>query len=617
MPTEINIPWKVIAASPDMMDVTYDNRHFPYTWRSSLAISVFEPAVDDLPTPLCGQKITLVKVTCSLTGYQPSASKANPITFGNEPLENLERLVGEYLGCYGALLNVAFFPPDRPTFSNGQPNLTNYPHILDFTPKSRELVRSITEGGELLTGSTRGIEIDQSLTSTEKNETTVGLEAGYEAGGLKATGKISHTWGTTNENKRGLSIDSGDTRQEKRSYTTSMDQLYSLLTGYHSGTNRATFIVLARPGTLQPTNRRTFAPGLRILEGVQDFIFIVSRPAEQDRLCIEATLNTGHYPEEVSIVGEESPVARRTFRFTVRATVQGGSEGFFSTQGETVEFGTAARPQDTFTLPEDWVLDTDAPGTEHGISSGEDRTHIDPDWGDGIIANHYDLRARRVDNRTVQAYGLVIARGGHDFTAGPDTIVDKDFIIHAKRPGPVRVEPTADLAQMLVTTRGLSVCFQSVDGCPVVFEPAQAVIPDSQLNWVEDLNVLHFKVGMSREQIYSSIRSALVAGTAVSSLGETKRGFTDTDYFSRKVGRSIPRTISEVPISQVVNLQKYGKSRSLLNDLNVGQVLSTAMRTFTQRLSLGEEEALELRRTVLQYTERRLRGDVSKDDCVA
>ena len=166
----------------------------------------------------------------------------------------------------------------------------------------------------MLTGSSRSLGIDQSKTTTTKNESSVGLEAGVEAGvgaaKVKATGKIDHTWGTSTEDKKGLSLDTGVTSESKNSYSTSSDQLYSLLTGYHSGTNHAAIIMLARSGTLQATDRRTFATGLRIMEGVQDFIFVVSRPEEEDHMCIEASLYTGHYPEDIDYVREIQKMKR-------------------------------------------------------------------------------------------------------------------------------------------------------------------------------------------------------------------------------------------------------------------------------------------------------------------
>ena len=68
----IHVPWKLIAVSPDMMDKRFCNKSFPYAWRSSLAISAYEPRPEELPEDLCEGRITFLKVTCTITGYQPS-----------------------------------------------------------------------------------------------------------------------------------------------------------------------------------------------------------------------------------------------------------------------------------------------------------------------------------------------------------------------------------------------------------------------------------------------------------------------------------------------------------------------------------------------------------------
>lgn len=616
MPTENLVPWKIVAASPDMMDITYNNRRFPFAWRSSLAISVYEPSTAELPARLCGQKIAFVKVTCSLTGYQPMGSDSREVSFGDIPLEELERFASEYLGCYGALLNVAFFPPSSGiTVVGEQPNLYQFPHILDFSPKSRELIRSITENGEMLTGSSRSVGVDQSMTTTNKNETTVGLEAGYEAGGLKATGKIEHKWGTTQEDKNGLSIDSGDRFESTTSYSTTLDQLYSLLTGYHSGTNRATFIMLARPGTLQATDRRTFAPGLRVLEGVQDFLFVVARPEDQDQMCIEAALHTGHFPEDVRYVPEGTGDETRQFTFTVNATAKGGSEGFFSFSGETIEFGTADRPQDVFNLPEDengpWLLDIDAPGTKNGIALGEDRTRTDPPSIDGILYNHFSLDAVRLDDRTVRAIGSVTARGGYDFHSGPTTYVDVDFIIHARRSKVGTVQPTASTEQLLITKRSLSVCYRSVEGCPEVYEPLP--IPDIEpegLRFVDDYVVNPITSTRSTQQLYATIRSALINGAAAIEQDKPTRTFAETNYFSQRLANRLPSSLAASSVGQILYLQNYGANvEKRLANANVKQLLALDLRSLQRATGLNDEDALKIRRDLLVALEKSLRRE--------
>ena len=68
----IHIPWRLIAVSPDMMDQKFCDKEFPPEFRSSIALSVYEPNPDDLPREFCGDRVTYLKVTTTITGYQPS-----------------------------------------------------------------------------------------------------------------------------------------------------------------------------------------------------------------------------------------------------------------------------------------------------------------------------------------------------------------------------------------------------------------------------------------------------------------------------------------------------------------------------------------------------------------
>jgi hypothetical protein len=108
--------WKLLAVSSDMMDTQFCNKRFPFRWRSSLAVSAFEPDTDNLLRGLCEGRITFLKVTATITGYQPSKEEtaAAHASFPNVPTEELSRILDQYFGCYGALLNVAVFPnPNR------------------------------------------------------------------------------------------------------------------------------------------------------------------------------------------------------------------------------------------------------------------------------------------------------------------------------------------------------------------------------------------------------------------------------------------------------------------------------------------------------------------------
>src|SRR5437763_15923209 len=71
----VSVPWKLLGVSQDMMDTQFCDKQFPIEWRSSLAVSAFEPKAEDLPEELCRDVITFLKVTCTITGYQPTRAE--------------------------------------------------------------------------------------------------------------------------------------------------------------------------------------------------------------------------------------------------------------------------------------------------------------------------------------------------------------------------------------------------------------------------------------------------------------------------------------------------------------------------------------------------------------
>jgi hypothetical protein len=325
----INVLWELIHQSPDMMDVQFCNKRFPFEWRSSLAISVFEPKPEDLPEDLCEGIITYVKVTCTITGYEPTREETERgyVEFPNVPTERLDSILQDYWACYGVLLNVAVFPfidavnvdfshehlgnvslnplqighvtfqaadqvhnnivdiavregeqkrvldlrremtvtfpatprveakvvhratalsmegyrgdqlvgtqttgleqnqihelkvegegIDRVIFKSPQNEAflvefsyyvargdvpvdpKDFPHIIDFEPKTRDLYQSATEDGELLTASTSEVKTEKSFTHGESSETGVSGSAGISIGMASLGAGISHKRGET------------------------------------------------------------------------------------------------------------------------------------------------------------------------------------------------------------------------------------------------------------------------------------------------------------------------------------------------------------------------------------------------------------------------------------
>ncbi len=504
----IDVPWKLVAASKDMMDTEFSTMQFPPQWRSCLAIYAYEPRMEDLPEALCDQQITYLKVSCSISGLQgDQADKKEFYDLTRDILkpENGESLIAvkdilnEYFACYGVLLNVSalpYFPEslqpgikrvtiDFSKYKPGQaiatpleendeivftpadesskleivhicPSIANergemsikdgiiimipskvkasriegkfclgegggsismlaykdrtqlevksfesvteesqiltieqndidriilkvqtreggasmarfsydgvisqndYPHIVDFEPKKRDLYQAATEEGEILTGSKSEIVVTKSLSHTESSQMGVDAKAsagigkppqtkgGDEGigGGAGISGGISASWGKTNTDTSTTQIDSSRDRRERQAATTQIAQMYNLLTGYHEGTNRAMFLMLPRPHILQPTDMRTFVNGLRVIEGIQDFFLVVSRPRSVPGLFIKAVLDTGHFSEKVA---QREPEYDKTYEE-------------FEVQKWILDTRTLAHFNSIYTVREGYVIDTD------------------------------------------------------------------------------------------------------------------------------------------------------------------------------------------------------------------------------------------------------------------
>ncbi len=126
--------------------------------------------------------------------------------------------------------------------------------------------------------------------------------------------------------------------------------------------------MLARPHVLQPTDFRTFVQGLRAIEGVQEFFLIVSRPQEMEGLCVETSLETGHFPEDTAITEPEPEYDESSEDFPVTKTAE---SGLISKKCEDFEV--------PYTVAGGWVVDRRperGPDPGHpGLKMIEDRSN--------------------------------------------------------------------------------------------------------------------------------------------------------------------------------------------------------------------------------------------------
>ena len=69
----VNIPWKRLCVSEDMVDPEVCDRSFPYRWRSSVVVFSYEPPEEDQTHE--GMVLSYLKVSCTITGYQPDPTE--------------------------------------------------------------------------------------------------------------------------------------------------------------------------------------------------------------------------------------------------------------------------------------------------------------------------------------------------------------------------------------------------------------------------------------------------------------------------------------------------------------------------------------------------------------
>ena len=312
-----NIPWRRLAFSADMFDTSFGDLAFPPKWRSSLAVYYYAVPADESQDRYPEGRIVYLRLTCTITGYNPSEDLRDAVPLGDasNELDGLQRSTWEaiaaddwastYWPCLGAIAQIAIYPRTR----NEVP-VAEYPYIVDFEPKKREMYETRSETGEFLSGSAESVEIEKGMSTTrrlEKSDISTGQSGSISAEykGITASLGASRTgeWGTRQSREVGRTeVETSDRSQDQReslSHTTTINQLYQLFNGSHLGTNRAVFSMSPRPHIVSDTEAAPYnlINGQRKLEGLQDMFLVVHMPASSGGLCVQASLDTGHRVE--------------------------------------------------------------------------------------------------------------------------------------------------------------------------------------------------------------------------------------------------------------------------------------------------------------------------------
>jgi hypothetical protein len=288
-----------MAFSRDMVDTNFGDSTFGPKWRSSLAVYYYLVPEEDTADVYPNSRIVYLKFTCSITGYNPSETLANArqVAEDSGALDDLQRSAWEvisgsgwsakYWPCLGAIMQLAVYPGGG---DNVGPD--DYPYILDFEPKKREMFEAVTEGSEYLSGSSAKTEITKGSTNVNGLEIEGG--GGFSFAGFSAGGSVAHTSTDTTINQN--TTDTSREARETLSRTTQSSQMYQLFNGYHLGSNRALFVIAPRPHTVSGQEQTEFnlIDGARKLEGIQEVFVVVHMPKTLVGFCVQAGLDTGH-----------------------------------------------------------------------------------------------------------------------------------------------------------------------------------------------------------------------------------------------------------------------------------------------------------------------------------
>lgn len=301
LPTDI--PWERLCVTEDMIDRVVCDDRLPAKWKTSLAVFRYGPPDEDQLYP--SYRITYLKVTATITGYQPIDKEIQGEIDWDDAnvssIPGLTDLLNAYHPCHGAILQVVVGP------HGSRPNLplAEYPFIMDFEPKKRELYEMATDTQEKQSRSIESLNVTKSSGNTQSLE-ILDIDTGGggfanqstymgTGGGFSLTNPNGQ-WGTKRVNAdESLSSRTTDVGQEKRetfAFSTQISQMYHLLDSYHLGTNRAIFFVQPRPHTLEEPSG--FVRGPRPVDGIQEFFLVIAQPKEQEDFCVSLRLDTSH-----------------------------------------------------------------------------------------------------------------------------------------------------------------------------------------------------------------------------------------------------------------------------------------------------------------------------------
>lgn len=362
--------------------------------------------------------------------------------------------------------------------------------------------------------------------------------------------------------------------------------------------------MLPRPHVLQPTDHRTFVQGLRVIEGIQEFLLVVSRPAGMDAICIEAQLETGHFPEGEDPIEPEVEFEESFEDFTVTQRASGGR---LSSDCASLEDSATS----TFTIAGDKVIDR-RPNRKDGQQGDPGHPGVKE------IANNSNGRAndsltnynyRAISDTSVSVFGRICGRASIISPENAEFSRTYRVLTRSAQPKSPSGEPHVPPTNLIISTRNLCVCMRSGDPCPEVIP--QPIRPgDLRPDSIVDERFIPMSASLSRvarggsrtpamKELVSKIQAALV-----SSWRQPRRyppgeiGYLESDFFKDQVKGSVPDVLLRKPVGRVEQLPDAVR-RAVGPEASVSELLELDLTTFAHRTGLSLQEAAEARLKML------------------
>lgn len=328
-----DITWQRLGFMGDMIERGFADDQMPAKWRSSAAIYGYLVPEVETAEAYPDHRVMYLKIAASITGWSPredlgqylrirddepwapDGNEADPGSSGgsDDPIQNAAQgtisdsaaLGRTYWPCVAAIAQIAVYPRPEAGVADA-----DYPYIVDFEPKRRELYEMVTATNEVLSGSSQNTNIRKGTTSTHSGDVTA--QTSWKVPFVGETG-VTARYGYSRESVNIETTDASTERRETAGRSTQLAQMYQLFSGYHVGTNRAVFVVFPRPHIVSESSQieNSLINGERRLEGTQDLFLIVQIPKSIPGVCVRVLLDLSHKTDGHTRPGRRYTTTRR------------------------------------------------------------------------------------------------------------------------------------------------------------------------------------------------------------------------------------------------------------------------------------------------------------------